>query len=183
MLSGTERHAFTDRDIGYARDLGLLARDAPLRVANPIYAEVLPRELAWVAQETLELSPPRYVRADGSLDAELLMAEFQGFFRRHSEHWRNCFAYEEAWPQLLLQAYPQRVVNDGGRIEREYALGERQGRPVDRVAAGRPGAVFRGGVQGGARARRAGSAWSTRAWSRPRDTWTDARRRMDTWSS
>ena len=123
MLSGTHRHTFTDRDVGYARDLGLLARDAPLRVANPIYAEVLPRELAWVAQETLELSPPRYVRADGSLDAELLMAEFQGFFRRHSEHWRNRFAYEEAWPQLLLQAYLQRVVNGGGRIEREYALG------------------------------------------------------------
>ena len=123
MLSGTHRHTFTDRDVGYARDLGLLARDAPLRVANPIYAEVLPRELAWVAQETLELSPPRYVRADGSLDAELLMTEFQGFFRRHCEHWRNRFAYEEAWPQLLLQAYLQRVVNGGGRIEREYALG------------------------------------------------------------
>ena len=123
MLSGTERHDFTDRDIGYARDLGLLARDAPLRVANPIYAEVLPRELAWVAQETLELSPPRYVKADGSLDAELLLAEFQSFFRRHSEHWRTRFAYEEAWPQLLLQAYLQRVVNGGGRIEREYGLG------------------------------------------------------------
>ena len=55
--------------------------------------------------------------ADGSLHAELLMAEFQGFCRRHSEHWRNRFAYEEAWPQLLLQAYLQRVVNGGGRIE------------------------------------------------------------------
>ena len=123
MLSGSDRHAFTDRDIAYVRDLGLVARDAPLRVANPIYAEVLPRELAWVAQETLDVSPPRYVRTDGSLDAELLMAEFQSFFRRHSEHWRNRFAYEEAWPQLLLQAYLQRVVNGGGRIEREYALG------------------------------------------------------------
>jgi len=123
MLSGSDRHVFTDRDVAYARDVGLVARDAPLRVANPIYAEVLPRELAWVAQETLDLSPPRYVRADGSLDAELLMAEFQSFFRRHSEHWRNRFAYEEAWPQLLLQAYLQRVVNGGGRIEREYALG------------------------------------------------------------
>ena len=123
MLSGTHRYGFTDRDIAYVRDLGLVARDAPLRVANPIYAEVLPRELAWVAQETLELPPPRYVRVDGSLDAELLMGEFQGFFRRHSEHWRNRFAYEEAWPQLLLQAYLQRVVNGGGRIEREYALG------------------------------------------------------------
>ena len=78
MLSGSDRHAFTDRDVGYARDLGLLARDAPLRVANPIYAEVLPRELAWVAQETLELSPPRYVKADGSLDAELLTPVFRG---------------------------------------------------------------------------------------------------------
>ena len=72
---------------------------------------------------TTAWAPPRYVRADGSLDAELLMAEFQDFFRRHSEHWRNRFAYEEAWPQLLLQAYLQRVVNGGGRIEREYALG------------------------------------------------------------
>ena len=79
--------------------------------------------LSVVAQETLDLSPPRYVTADGSLDAELLMAEFQSFFRRHSEHWRNRFAYAEAWPQLLLQAYLQRVVNGGGRIEREYALG------------------------------------------------------------
>ena len=100
-----------------------MAGDAPLRVANPIYAEVLPRELAWVAQETLDLSPPRYVRTDGSLDAGLLMEEFQGFFRRHSEHWQGRFAYAEAWPQLLLQAYLQRVVNGGGRIEREYALG------------------------------------------------------------
>ncbi len=123
MLSGTHGHAFTDRDVAYARDLGLVAGDAPLRVANPIYAEVLPRELAWVAQETLDLSPPRYVRTDGSLDAGLLMEEFQAFFRRHSEHWQNRFAYEEAWPQLLLQAYLQRVVNGGGRIEREYALG------------------------------------------------------------
>ena len=123
MLSGSDRYAFTDRDVAYTRDLGLVARDAPLRVANPIYAEVLPRELAWVAQETLDVSPPRYVRTDGSLDAELLLVEFQSFFRRHSEHWRNRFAYEEAWPQLLLQAYLQRVVNGGGRIEREYALG------------------------------------------------------------
>ena len=123
MLSGAERLTFTDRDVAYARDLGLVARDAPLRVANPIYAEVLPRELGWVVQETLDLSPPRYAKADGSLDAELLMEDFQGFFRRHSEHWQDRFAYAEAWPQLLLQAYLQRVVNGGGRIEREYALG------------------------------------------------------------
>ncbi len=31
--------------------------------------------------------------------------------------------YHEAGPQLLQQAHLQRIVNGGGRIEREYALG------------------------------------------------------------
>ena len=123
LLTGAERYDLTDRDVEYTRDLGLIARDAPVRIANPIYAEVLPRQLAWAAQETLAVSPPRYVRADGSLNVALLLEEFQSFFRRHSEHWRHRFAYEEAWPQLLLQAFLQRVVNGCGRIEREHALG------------------------------------------------------------
>ncbi len=123
LLIGADRYELTEHDVGYARDLGLIARDAPVRIANPIYAEVLPRELTWVAQETLDLSPPRYVNADRRLNVALLLEEFQSFFRRHSEHWRHRFAYEEAWPQLLLQAFLQRVVNGGGRIEREYALG------------------------------------------------------------
>lgn len=41
-----------------------------------------------------------------------------------SEHWTQRFdRYREAGPQLLLQAYLQKVVNGGGRVEREYALG------------------------------------------------------------
>ena len=123
LLTGADRYDFSDRDVEYTRDLGLIAGDAPVRVANPIYAEVLPRQLTRVAQEALDLAPPRYVQPDGSLNVALLLEEFQSFFRRHSEHWRNRFAYEEAWPQLLLQAFLQRVVNGGGRIEREYALG------------------------------------------------------------
>ncbi len=122
LLTGRERRA-ARRDVEYARDLGLIARDAPVRVANPIYAEVIPRELTWDAQEDLDQDAAPFVQADGSLNVALLLTEFQSFFRRHSEHWRNRFDYEEAWPQLLLQAFLQRVVNGGGRIEREYALG------------------------------------------------------------
>ena len=51
------------------------------------------------------------------------MTEFQTFFREHSEHWVTRFQYQEAGPQLLLQAFLQRIVNSGGRIEREYGLG------------------------------------------------------------
>ena len=39
------------------------------------------------------------------------------------EHWVGRFDYLEAGPQLLLQAFLQRVVNGSGRIEREYGLG------------------------------------------------------------
>ena len=61
--------------------------------------------------------------AHGGLDLDKLLGAFQDFFRRHSEHWKNRFLYEEAWPQILLQAYLHRVVNGCGRIEREYGLG------------------------------------------------------------
>ena len=98
------------------RDLGLVARDAPLRVANPIYAEV------WRGWRSAGCVAAALLRTDGS-GRGVADGGVPGFFRRHSEHWRNRFAYEEAWPQLLLQAYLQRVVNGGGRIEREYALG------------------------------------------------------------
>ncbi|MEI2690505.1 MAG: hypothetical protein V9H69_12705 [Anaerolineae bacterium] len=34
--------------------------------------------------------------------------------------------YREAGPQLLMQAFLQRIVNGGGRVEREYGLGRRR---------------------------------------------------------
>ena len=123
LLSGAETRTFTDRDVEYTRDLGLVARDPPYRIANPIYAEVVPRELTWVVQEELEQEPAWYVDADGGLNVRKLLAAFQTFFREHSEHWSKRFLYQEAWPQLLLQAFLHRIVNSGGRIEREYGLG------------------------------------------------------------
>ena len=48
------------------------------------------------------------------------------FFRENSEIWLERFDYKEAGPQLLMQAYLQRIVNSGGRVEREYGLGRRR---------------------------------------------------------
>ena len=123
LLSGGDEHTFSVRDIEYARDLGLIARDGPLRLANPVYAEVVPRELTYAAQEGLVQETAWYVDAQGGLDVVGLLSAFQAFFREHSEHWVRRFDYLEAGPQLLLQAFLQRVVNGGGRIEREYGLG------------------------------------------------------------
>ena len=123
LLSGGDEREFSARDLEYVRDLGLIARDDPLRIANPVYAEVVPRELTVAAQAGLVQDVAWYVDADGGLDVAALLTAFQGFFREHSEHWVRRFDYQEAGPQLLLQAFLQRIVNGGGRIEREYGLG------------------------------------------------------------
>ena len=111
-------------DLEYVRDLGLVAPDPPTRVANPIYREVIPRQLAYVLQDTLDQNTAWYVDEAGRLDLNKLLAAFRTFYGEHAEHWLGRFKdYSEAGPQLILQAYLQRVVNGGGRIEREYGLG------------------------------------------------------------
>ncbi len=122
LSGGAVRH--DARDLEYARDLGLLAPDSPPRMANPIYAEVVPRELAYVLQDSLDVQAAWYVDGDGRLNVTKLLTAFRTFFGEHAEHWLGRFGdYPEAGPQLILQAYLQRVVNGGGRIEREYGLG------------------------------------------------------------
>ncbi len=123
LLSGASEARHHAHDLEYVRDLGLVARDDPLRIANPIYAEVVPRELTYAAQTGLVQDLAWYLDAGGGLDVDRLIASFQAFFREHSEHWMGRFDYAEAGPQLILQAFLQRVVNGGGRIEREYGLG------------------------------------------------------------
>ncbi len=126
LVAGADEREFAARDIEYVRDLGLIARDRPVRVANPIYAEVIPRELTYAVQEGLMQETAWYVREDGGLDMDGLLAAFQRFYREHSQHVMGQVPYKEAAAQLLLQAFLQRVVNGGGRIEREYALGSRR---------------------------------------------------------
>ena len=57
MLTGGDSRA-DSRDFQYVRDLGLIAPDPPTRIANPIYREVVPRELTWMIQADLDLGIP-----------------------------------------------------------------------------------------------------------------------------
>ena len=130
LLSGAlESEGTRPDDLQYVRDLGLIAQDnqvdqAVKRIANPLYREVIPRDLTWITQAmSIHHEPAWYIGSDGRLQAGKLLAAFQQFYREHSEHWVERFQYKEAGPQLLLQAFLQRIVNSGGRIEREYGLG------------------------------------------------------------
>lgn len=114
-------------DIQYAIDLGLVVRrEKTLDIANPIYREVFPRELTSSTQDILTQQASWYTRPDGSIDMEKLLDGFTDFFRENSEFWLGRFNYREAGPHLLLMAFLQRIINGGGSISREYALGRRR---------------------------------------------------------
>ncbi|MEP7340870.1 MAG: ATP-binding protein [Acidobacteriota bacterium] len=131
MLAGVDLDASANlsNEISYVVDLGLIRRGANgLEISNAIYREIIPRELTAVTQLNFESTQRAawYIAADGRLDMKKLLEAFQQFFREHSEHWVERFDYKEAGPQLLLQAFLQRIVNGGGRIEREYGLGRKR---------------------------------------------------------
>ena len=115
-------------DIQYVEDMGLIKieRGKPRRIANGIYREIIPRELTWSTQDALVQNPVWYQNPDNSIDMEKLLLDFQQFFRQNADAWIGRFDYAEAGPQLLLQAFLQRIVNGGGYIDREYGLGRKR---------------------------------------------------------
>ena len=105
-------------------DLGLVAvKKGTPSVANPIYQEVIARQITYGPQLAIPEPEWQWECADGTLDMDALMREFQKFWRKHSEVWEEKMNYTEAFPHLLLMAFLQRVLNGGGRIDREYAAG------------------------------------------------------------
>ncbi len=115
-------------DIQYVEDMGLIKRERakPIRIANAIYREIIPRELTRSTQEMLTQQPQWYQNADNSINMEKLLLDFQQFFRQNADGWIGRFDYAEAGPQLLLQCFLQRIVNGGGYIDREYGLGRKR---------------------------------------------------------
>jgi hypothetical protein len=110
-------------DVQYLRDLGLCATNNPLRVANPIYREVIARVLAGAVEIQVEAEPKSFVLPDGRLDFDRLLREFTAFWRQHGEVLTAGVPYHEAAPQLVFMAFLQRVVNGGGFVDREYGVG------------------------------------------------------------
>ena len=125
MLAGRLLEEVPEDDRRFAVDLGLLRRDAQgtLEVANPLYREILVRVLASGTRDTLPPMQPTWLRPDGRLDLERLRDSFLAFWRQHGEALLATAPYHEVAPHLVLMAFLHRVVNGGGSIEREYAIG------------------------------------------------------------
>ncbi|MDR2578318.1 MAG: ATP-binding protein, partial [Chitinispirillales bacterium] len=104
-LSGSE-------DFRLCLDLGLVTREKGTpSVANPIYREILARQLTIGPQDAIPEPDWQWEKPDGAIDMDALLKEFQKFWRRHSEIWEEKMNYTEAFPHLLLMAFLQRVLN------------------------------------------------------------------------
>jgi hypothetical protein len=125
LLAGQILGDISAEDRQYVLDLGLLRRDPAggLVIANPIYREVMPRVLAQGSQDSLPIISPTWLLANGELDTDALLQAFLSFWRQHGEPLLNSAAYHEIAPHLVLMAFLHRVVNSGGSLEREYAIG------------------------------------------------------------
>ncbi len=114
-------------DYQYALDLGLVKEDSRRRLvpANPMYSETIARYLTRDDQDDmLSTVPDTPWATDDGLDMQGLLLAFQDFWRENAQMNRAPFEYNEAYPHIVLQAFLQRVLNGGGEIIREMALGK-----------------------------------------------------------
>lgn len=112
-------------DFQLVLDLGLLRRGLDgAEPANPLYREVLARQLSYNMQQAVPRPAWAWATPDGRLDMPALLAAFRQWWRQNADVVAGQIPeYPEAVPHLALCAFLQRVVNGGGRVHREFAAG------------------------------------------------------------
>ncbi|MBD2362706.1 ATP-binding protein [Anabaena minutissima FACHB-250] len=125
MLAGLELGDIPNDDIQFVIDLGLckMHPQGGLTIANPIYREVLPRVLTVTPMASLPVIAPTWLTPEGELNIDALLAAFLKFWRQHGEPLLGSTGYHEIAPHIVLMAFLHRVINGGGVLEREYAIG------------------------------------------------------------
>jgi hypothetical protein len=125
VLLGDEPVQVDTDDFQYVVDLGLVKRTSGgAEPANPLYREVLARQLSLNVQANLP--PPWWPWAtpEGGLDVPALLSAFRQWWRENADMLPPLAqGYPEAVPHLALCAFLQRVVNGGGVVHREFAAG------------------------------------------------------------
>ena len=98
---------------------GAIERPRPLVV---LIDEIV-RELATGPRAALPRIQPTWLDAAGRLVPDALCDAFLALWRQHGDALRQTAPYHEIAAQLVLMAFLHRVINGGGTIEREYAIG------------------------------------------------------------
>jgi hypothetical protein len=135
LILGENVDVTTD-DYLYVHDLGLIKESSKGVIpSNLIYSEIIVRFINQTMQKAIKNSNPnstlpKYI-VNNKIDINYLLKDFQAFWRENSEIWvdiyeEGFYQYKEAAPHLTLQAFLQRVLNGGGHISREMALGRKR---------------------------------------------------------
>jgi hypothetical protein len=115
----------SDDDERFALELGILAKgiDERLHVANPIYARALLKLATSQQRKSLLAWTPTWLDEAGRIDVDRLRENFRAFWTLHRDMMQARIHYPEAVAHFGLMTYLDRVVNGGGRVEREFAVG------------------------------------------------------------
>jgi hypothetical protein len=86
----------------------------PLKFFFALSLTKIPHRSAW------------YLDEHNKLNMSKLLIGFTQFFRENAHIVGTQLPYQESMPHLLLMAFLQRILNGGGEIKREYALGRKR---------------------------------------------------------
>jgi hypothetical protein len=143
IITGDPLTGVSSDDLQFVKDLGLVTSGRQgLEISNPIYREIVPRVLTEVMEESIVLPRLSYIDADGRLDFEQLLDDFDDFWRLHAESYLGSAPYSEAASQLVFMAFLHKITNGNGHgaVDREYAAG--RGRLDLCIRWPRPGSGF-----------------------------------------
>jgi type II secretory pathway predicted ATPase ExeA len=128
ILAGNTLGDLPTDDLQFVIDLGLIRRinGSGVFIANPIYHEVIPNALSDITRASLPQIAPAWLNADGTLNSGKLLDSFLAFWRQQGQPLLGSVHYHEIAPHIVLLAFLHRVVNGGGSLEREYAIGTRR---------------------------------------------------------
>ena len=126
LIGGEFPQELSEDDIRYIYDLGLIKlSDNKIFVANEIYNEIIPRSLIYSTQLLIKYDLASFLEDDAGLNIAKVIKAFQLFYNKYFKVWVERFNYKEAGSFLFLQAFLNRIIDGGGKIERIYGLGRR----------------------------------------------------------
>ena len=124
IMTGGDIPDIPEHDLQYVRELGLVRYDdtGQLRLANPIYADAMPRALAATIQMGMPAPGPGWLDDNGRLDPVRLLMGFLMFWREYGHRMLKAAPYKEIAAQLVLLTYLHRVANGGGSVSPEFSV-------------------------------------------------------------
>ena len=124
VMTGGEMPALPDDDLEYVRELGLVRYDdrGNLELANPIYADAMPRALASALQMGMPAPGLAWLDDTGRLDLTRLLTGLLQFWVQYGHRMLKAAPYLEIAAQLVLLTYLHRVANGGGSVTPEFSL-------------------------------------------------------------